>query len=47
MILESDDDSDETDGKATNTPSCKTITKSIRAYSIYQMMEKTKTLHCM
>ena len=35
MILDCDDDSDDTDAEATETPSCRTITKSIRAYSIY------------
>ena len=54
MILDFDDDSDDTDDEATETPSCRTITKSIRTYSTYQMIvytvtdEKIKTpLHVM
>ena len=54
MILDFDDDSDDTDDEVTETPSCRTITKSIRTYSTYQMIvytvtdEKIKTpLHVM
>ena len=43
MIFDSDDDSDDADDEATETPSCRTITKSIRAYYIYQMMVYTVT----
>ena len=43
MIFDSDDDSDDADDEATETPSCRTITKSIRAYYIYQMMVYTIT----
>ena len=43
MILDSVDDSDDTDDEATESPSRRTITKSIRAYSIYQMMVYTVT----
>ena len=51
LMLDSDDESD---GDSIEAPSCKTITKNIRAYSIYQMIlytvneGKTKTpLHVM
>ena len=43
MILDCNDDLDDTDGEAPETPLCRTITKSIRAYSIYQKMVYTVT----
>ena len=43
MIHDSDDDSDDTDDEATETPSCRTITKSICAYPIYKIMVYTVT----
>ena len=41
MILDSDDNSDETEDEATEAPLCRTITKSIRADSICHMMVYT------
>ena len=43
MILDSDNDSDDTDDETTESSSCRTIAKSIHAYSIYQMMVYTVT----
>ena len=43
MILDPDDDSDNIDDEATETPLCRTITKRIPAYSIDQMMVYTVT----
>ena len=43
MILDPDDDFDDTDDKAPETPLCRIITKSICAYSIYQKMVYTVT----
>ena len=43
MIHDSDDDSDDTDDEATETPSCRTITKSICAYPTYKIMVYTVT----
>ena len=43
MILDPDDDSDNIDDETTETPLCRTITKRIPAYSIYQMMVYTVT----
>ena len=41
MVLDSDDNFDNTDDEETETPSCRAITKSICIYSIYQMMVYT------
>ena len=43
MILDFDDDSDNTDDKETKTLSFRTVTKIICTYSIYQMMVNTVT----
>lgn len=43
MILDFDDDSDNTDDKETKTLSFRTIAKSICTYSIYQIIVNTVT----
>ena len=43
LILDSDEDYDDTVDEATKTPSCRTITKNIRAYSAYSVRAYTVT----
>ena len=43
LILDSDDDYDNTEDEATKTPSFRTITKNIRAYSAYPIIVYTVT----